>query len=399
MKKLKVLWLANFPFERTKKNKVNSAHGSHPAPWIINLSKHLSHEKDVEFHLISFSTSVPNEIFFKEDKIHFYFLKRFPLFNQPFPFYPIEKKKVLQIIKQIEPDIIHCHGTEDLYSYIALQSKYPVVISMQGIMYEIFQVMKKGLNVKTLRRYIIRYLESRVLHKSKYIIAKTEFVRDFLIANDYHDKEIFNIPNIINKQFFTAVRKPPYMYDLTFVGSLLPEKGILDLIDCLAIVKNEIPQIKLNIVGDKNTYFVQTVLQQYIEDRDVKDNILLSGFKTHNEIVPILEKTRLLVLPSHMDTSPNVISEAMAVGVPVLATKVGGIPYMIKGGDNGTLAVPFSPVDLSQKILYLFKNELVREEMAIKAKELILKKQNADSVTKETLSCYNTIIAKTKNLS
>ena len=97
-----------------------------------------------------------------------------------------------------------------------------------------------------------------------------------------------------------------------------------------------------------------------------------------------MARASLLVLPSFMDTSPNVVSEAQVAGLPVVATRVGGVPEMIEHRRTGLLVPAQSVGALSDAILEILRHPLAAEAMARAAKSEALAKSRSEDPGRET---------------
>lgn len=127
------------------------------------------------------------------------------------------------------------------------------------------------------------------------------------------------------------------------VGNLKTGKGCLDLVDALPLLLRDQPEATLAFVGDGPD---RAALLQRIEARGVTRQVLLSGELGHDELADQYRAADVVCLPSHGEGVPNVLLEAMACGVPVVATDVGGIPEVVPL-PAGILVRPRDPAALA----------------------------------------------------
>lgn len=155
------------------------------------------------------------------------------------------------------------------------------------------------------------------------------------IPSFYIDLDNFKMMNLEKK------------YDLIFVGRLAKNKGINLFIEAvkLLITNYQLP-IKALIIGDgplRKNYELR------ITNYGLKDNILFSGWvKGQEEIAKLLNQSRVFILTSLNEGGPRVLLEAMACGVPVLATLVGIVPDIVRSGESGEV-IEWNAADIAKK--------------------------------------------------
>ncbi len=128
---------------------------------------------------------------------------------------------------------------------------------------------------------------------------------------------------------------------LLFVGRLAPIKGLTVLIEAFSQLAEEHPQLSLDIVGDGPA---RAELEQLVGERSFSKRIRFLGYRSEEEVGELLKEAEIFVLASFAEGVPVVLMEAMAAGVPCLATRVAGIPELIEDGESGLLA-PAGDID------------------------------------------------------
>jgi glycosyltransferase involved in cell wall biosynthesis len=185
------------------------------------------------------------------------------------------------------------------------------------------------------------------------------------------------IPNSINTARFDRAdasarlelerlySRPPSLI-VGAAGRLSPEKGFHILIDAAVIVANANPSIGFIIFGDGA---LRDTLQRRIDKHGLGDRFVLAGFR--RDLDRFLPKFDLMVQSSFTEGMPNVVLEACAAGVPVVATAVGGTPEIVEPGVNGHLISPGDPASLAQKILESLDGEQRRREMGRRGRQIV----------------------------
>lgn len=167
------------------------------------------------------------------------------------------------------------------------------------------------------------------------------------------------------------------------VGRLEYEKGFDILIRAFHDAANNIEGVSLVIIGEGS---LRSKLNELVSTLGLTDKVFLLGAKEH--IVEWLSALDIYVQPSRMETFVLTLLEAMSVGLPVIATNVGGIPFMLDDGKAGILVSPESPEDLSTAIIQLCADTKYRDQIAGQAHERV----QAFSVLK-MLEAYQNVYA------
>ncbi|OGN16244.1 MAG: hypothetical protein A3C88_02565 [Candidatus Yanofskybacteria bacterium RIFCSPHIGHO2_02_FULL_50_12] len=193
--------------------------------------------------------------------------------------------------------------------------------------------------------------------KAVRVINQTE-MSEFLIRAGLPQKKLLYIPaNYIDLDIF----KPsdlPKKYDLIFVGRLVENKGINLLLEAiqLSIINYQFP-MKCLIVGDGP---LKKDCELKIDNWKMSDHITLHGWaKDSREIAALMNRSKILVMPSYNEGGPRVVLEAMACGLPVLATRVGIVPDVIRNEETGYI-IDWDAADITAKARLLLEGDAYR---------------------------------------
>jgi glycosyltransferase involved in cell wall biosynthesis len=164
----------------------------------------------------------------------------------------------------------------------------------------------------------------------------------------------------IDIEKFTPIKKEDKkIIEFLFVGRIVPIKNIPFLIKGFIEAYQENKNIVLNIVGEGDKNEVEKVKNLSKE----LSNIKFLGKKTGDELIKMYQKSDIFVLTSNYDNYPNVVFEAMASGLPVVATNVGGISSQVIDKKTGYLVELNNIKELKNRILELSSNKELREKM------------------------------------
>jgi len=176
-----------------------------------------------------------------------------------------------------------------------------------------------------------------------------------------------------------------------YVGRLTFLKGVDYLIRAFDIVRKECKDLKLVVMGSGPC-------EPHLKSvaRDI-EGVLFIGHIDSPHIKRLLYESCLaVVVPSMHETLPTVIIEAMAHGKPVIATDVGGNPFMVKNGKNGFLVTPKDLESMSRFIKILYENPDLRKKMGAYGRELVEKEFTYEKMATETLKVYDSLLRQSK---
>lgn len=395
---IKIAWLCPYPIDKLLPQiKLLNVNLKYKGTWIYNLEQALKNE-EIQFHIITHSSNVAFfQIINKGNRTFYIIDNHFPFFKKGFPdFLPLNRifrfpnllKKYSNVLNTINPDLIHSFGTEEAYSYIASKVRYTSLISMQGIIAEIYKIS---------RRFSHRVqisIEKNTIINNKYFDCRTNFDRDFVLQYN-PNAHVFYIPRAINTIFFNTNWEGISSNSIIFVGSVTKAKGILVLLRAFYLFYSQHNNVRLKIIGTGANIKEELKSKSYYQK--IKSNVDWLGSCSPQGIADELSKARIYVLSSLIENSPNSLAEAMAVGIPCIASNVGGVSSMLNDGKDGFLFDPGDSEDLAQKFSLLFSDIELCKRISINAKKLAIERNMPKNVMQKVLNVYNLILAE-KNI-
>lgn len=263
-------------------------------------------------------------------------------------------KKLHKLIRKIKPDAIHTH----LYSL-----KYAAIASCLDrsmvIIHTVHNTAKKEMGEKDRRFNNILY------HREKAIpVALSKEIQKSIIEE--YNLEAEKVPIIYNGIKSTNQReKTSYSFDKKFiiihVGRFQEQKNHICIIKAASILKNMVDNFEIRLFG--NGPLIDE-MRTAAEELKVSDCVCFMGTSEH--VTEEMKKADIFILPSLWEGMPMTIIEAMNVGLPIIASDVGGVPDMIQNEKNGVLIQP-SPEELANEIYRLYCNEGLRKQLGTTA--------------------------------
>lgn len=205
-----------------------------------------------------------------------------------------------------------------------------------------------------LRQSLIR----RVLRMADEVVCLSKVWLDRLIEIEPAAKAIV-IGNPVDVQPRRTKAARP-VRTVLFFGRLRKKKGVFDLLDAIPVVLARYPDIRFVLAGDEGLQAVK----EHATRLGVAHAVVVPGWVSGPEKQKWLNDADIFVLPSHFEALGVSILEAMAAGVPLVATKVGGIPDLIENEVEGLLVEPHAPVSLAEAIIRMCDNEALRTAFA-----------------------------------
>ena len=178
----------------------------------------------------------------------------------------------------------------------------------------------------------------RACRCARKVIVVSQALKNFIVSRGVDSAQIEVLYNGVDAQLFYPDMNKKKNYQsgvakkLLFVGNLKHDKGVMELLEAFAALTDSAHQ--LTIVGDG---VMRSEMQRFVHSQGLSERVHFAGSLPHASLPGLMRDADLLVLPSYREGVPNVILEAMASGLPVVATEVGGIPEIVESGVNGFL--------------------------------------------------------------
>ncbi|MEK8050127.1 glycosyltransferase family 4 protein [Ideonella sp. DXS22W] len=209
-----------------------------------------------------------------------------------------------------------------------------------------------------LRRWMIRHVFSRA---DAVIVLSDSWKAQ--IKSIVRHPAIIRLYNPVCVNHLQGATAAPGQANLLFLGRMVQTKGIFDLLEALSLVRRNGLDFMLRVGGDGDAAPVRDAVDRL----GLQGSVQLLGWVEGDQKSALLASAALLLLPSYHEGVPMGILEAMAYGVPVVASRVGGIPEMIDDGVQGLLIEPGQINQLSDAIARLLSNANERAAMGAAA--------------------------------
>lgn len=390
--------------------------------WVASLQQYLEKEQDIELAM-AFVTPAPLQKEKRGNTMYYPIhipdrsgLKKLYYYWQGYKKDVFDKSIVIllkEVIEDFSPDIIHIFGTESNLGYIIGETDVPCVVHIQGILSTVLNVyFPLGLNVKSfvtptnIREYWFRNgivfnynrmvlaaeREKAFIRKSKYIIGRTEFDKQF--SRLYNsDIKYFHVDEILRDEFYKCAKWNFREGKLKLVSTLSPTiyKGIDIVLKTASILKECDVDFEWTIIGINKKNSIVSKIERYNNLLAEDLSVSFAGIRTAQEIVAILQESTIYVHPSYIDNSPNSLCEAQYIGMPTIATNVGGIPTIMNYQEE-FMESPIVPHSLASKIISLHQ-KIIRGEYESTLNHLAIQRHNPFVIIKKLKDVYSKILS------
>ncbi len=257
-------------------------------------------------------------------------------------------------------DVIHCQfgvlGLEGLQIKQILGGNIKLVTSFRG--YDATKVLQREPRIY-----------DELFEVGDLFLPVSHSLKDLVIAHGCPENKITVLPSGIDCEKFNLPVINNYEDDsltVITVGRMVEKKGIAYAIKAFARVLEFGRRIRYVIIGEGRLW---ETLEQLIQKLGLQGHVQLLGRKNHQEVIQLLRKAHILIAPSittkegDQEGIPNVLKEAMVLGLPVVSTLHGGIPELVEDGVSGFLVKEKDVESMADKLMYLIERPEVRDNM------------------------------------
>ena len=288
---------------------------------------------------------------------------------------PAVPSRLRRLVRTLQIDVVHSHGYKaNIYAGWALRQSDAALAATCHNWID---------NSLLLRMY--GRLDRWILRRFERVAAVSQAVRERLLSSGLKPEQVQIIRNGIALPHDSLSRSVPTDRPMTIglVGRLSPEKGIDIFIKATESVLRQHPSVRVLIAGDGPE---RESLQSLIQELKLENHVSLVG--RCEDMTGFYNSLDLLVISSHTEGLPMALLEAMAYGLPVVATRVGDVPSVVEEGKTGKLVQPGDPAVLANAIIDLLSDGGLRRSMGITARERVAAEFSASAMAQRYVQLY-----------
>lgn len=295
------------------------------------------------------------------------------------------RRAIMAKLRELMPDVVHTH--EAFGRALPASLPYPQVATVHGFESENINTDRK--RGGWFRGPLWLRIEKAGWARQTQIISIAPYVREKLQAHT--TAQIHDIENPVEARFFDVPRQEE-IGRIICVGWVTERKNTVGSIEAFARIAADFPQARLVIAGARRDPAYSARVDDAIRRHQLAGRIDDLGHVNREQLMRELGRASILLLPSFQENAPMAIEEAMAVGVPVVASNRCGMPTMIAAGVNGFLIEPDEPDDIAGRLSALLGDNSLRTKMGAAARSSALERFHPHAIARRTRTVYETAI-------
>jgi len=369
------------------------------------LAHALARRPDIECHVIA-AMKDATTTYRRIGELHVHYIRRLHIRHLvSVTLRIIDVPALVRLIRSINPDVVHGEG-QDRHALAALGAGFPTVITPHGVVFIESRMMRRHwLDIAgylRLKQYLIEVVERDVFRRARDMIIISRYLPQ-IYGTMLQARKHF-IENPIGQEFFQVPRSPE-PGRLLFVGTVVPRKRVQDIVAAVAQVL-DMPassnaqwkrDLQLRIAGPLLDAGSEALVRSTIESTGLQSRVTLLGPVSQSQLLDEYARAQILVLASKEETAPQVIAQAMACGLPTVASAVGGIPAMVREGETGLLFPLSNTQAFAKQLFRLLIDSQLREAMETRIVREGRERFHPDSVAAQTVAVYREIRSRKHN--
>jgi len=326
-----------------------------------------------------------------------------------------KRETVEAVIAQFRPEIVHIHGSESGLGKLAVGVTLPVLVSLQGVATVWQRFIFAGSSWTEVAAELVRpqfyrgyshlhsymamrkraAVEQETMSHCRYALGNTEWDRA-VAATLCPSATYYHADRAVRQEFYSGEWAPPAPGSdpvLYCTGSAAPYKGFETLLEALSLLREAgETRVRARISGPVDRGSHWPALRRMTTRLGLADNVEWLGSIDAPEIVSEIEKASVFVQPSHIENESNVLIEAMLVGAPCVAARVGGIPSILRDGVDGLLYHDRDPYALAGALRTLLADPELASSLAASGREAAHRRHDPVSVADQLVEVYSSVI-------
>lgn len=350
------------------------------------LVKGLAALPDVDLHVVCCQPDVRENRTEQRDGATIHFLTNRDRFSQLTDAWP-QRRRMAKVIREIDPHLVHAQGL-GLQTQAALDSRRPFAVALHGVIWKESAIRLPKLAQRVRGRLRARSAYRQILATHNVFITSGYAAKVLPAEGRYRE---FVVNNPVGDRLF-EIRNEPEAPHVLVVGGMRERKDPLTAIRVMERVLQDVPDATMHLLGPPSHTPLDREVEHFLEERRLTDRVKILGLVPEDVLWDEYRRASLLLMTSLEETAPVAIGEACAVGIPVVGTDAGGIPYMIRDGQTGYVRPVKDVEGLAGAVRTLLTSPERRAELARAARELGRSDFSLEGISGKTRDAYREIL-------
>ena len=294
------------------------------------------------------------------------------------------RRRLIDYVLALQPDILHSHETHGL---MLGDLNIPHVFTLHG--FDTENLRADAARFSAIRSRLWAMAEGRGLARQRHIISISPYVRRMI--EPLTNATIHDIDNPVDERFF-AVNSSPQGCRVLCVGWLNERKNTLGAIEAFARAVKHGSGGTLVIAGQANEAAYRQKVLACIACHNLTARVELLGHIDHEQLLAELGKAAVFLLPSRQENSPMAIAEAMAAGLPVIASNRCGMPFMVTENTTGFLIDPEDTGQIADRLSRLLYDPATARKMGQAGRRVAEHRFFPRAVSEQTRALYQELV-------
>ncbi len=297
----------------------------------------------------------------------------------------IGRRKLNAVLRQINPDLVHYQG----YCFLSSDCRFPHILTIHG-MAEYDALWNARPLIRWFEWLLLKLTEDYGRRRAPYIIMLSKYAQG-LLEKKTRPRKTWLIENPIAHSYFNV----DWQFEpgrIFCCSRIRPLKNTLGMIRAFVHIVQRFPHSHLRIAGTPDAAYLRKCKHE-IDANNLHNSVCLLGNLSIKDVQFELSKANCLAIPSFQENAPLTVEEAMAVGVPVVGARVGGIPEMVKNGKTGFLVDPHDTQSIYQAISKILSDEVLARSMGHYARNIARRRFTASVISEKTLQVYHAVLS------
>ena len=412
---MRVLWFTNVPLPQAAvaAGRGTAGFGGH---WMTELFRAVAGRRDLE---LAVATAFPGlrDGSFEQDGARWFSIGQATR-AATFAGSPAEVGKCAAVVRDFAPDLVHFHGSERFFGLVKTEGLVttPAVVSLQGVLgpysewrnyfgalsaldiAKATRLVEIPLGLGLVRQYqdLRRGArqEARIVAAMEGVLGRTAW--DEAWARRLNPRASYHHVGEVLRPAFREARWAAgdhARHSIIYTNAGHPRRGTENLLAAAALLREEFPGLQLRLAGvlsERSGY--GRFLRARIRRLGLERHVEFLGYLEGEAMARELARSHLFVISSYVENSPNSLAEAMMVGMPCVASAVGGVPSMVDDGENG-LMYPVDDVHmLTAHIRRVFLDDVLAARLGAAARETALVRHDPARVAEQLLAAYRAVL-------